>query len=136
MVTTDENVLEATDTETNLHLVAPADLPDKIIENEQLKNLIDAKVDELPEDFRTVFVLRAIEQFSVRETAEVLGINTETVKTRYFRAKRLLRKKIQNYLDVSGVTVYEFGGEHCNVIVHRVMCHIGNSATQKEINSR
>jgi len=128
MITYDDHPLDAPDTHgsENLHLVAPADTPDRTVENEQLKKLIDLKVDELPENFRIVFVLRAIEQLSVNETAEILGINSDTVKTRYFRAKRLMRKNIQNYLNIAGVTVYEFGGEHCDKIVHNVMSKIGS----------
>lgn len=99
-------------------------LPDAILENKQLQKLIDNNLDKLPEDFRTVFVLRAIEHFSVRETAEILGIKEETVKTRYFRAKRLLRGQIQAYLDSAGMKIYEFGGYHCDIIVGNVLSHI------------
>ena len=109
-----------------LHLVAPQETPDRTAENEQIKQLINLKVDELPESFRIVFVLRAIEQLSVKETAEILNINSDTVKTRYFRAKRLMRKSIQSYLNVAGVTVYEFGGEHCDTIVYKVLARIGS----------
>ena len=69
-------------------------------------------------------MLRAIEHFSVRETAEILGIKEETVKTRYFRAKRLLRGQIQTYLDSAGMKIYEFGGYHCDIIVGNVLSHI------------
>jgi RNA polymerase sigma-70 factor (ECF subfamily) len=99
-------------------------LPDALIENKQLQSLINKNIDKLPENFRTVFVLRAVEQLSVRETAEILDIKEETVKTRFFRAKRLLRDQIQNYLNNVGMNVYEFGGDHCNIIVHRVMQRI------------
>jgi RNA polymerase sigma-70 factor (ECF subfamily) len=100
-------------------------LPDVALENKQLQRLINQNIDQLPEDFRTVFVLRAIEQLSVKETAEILDIKQETVKTRYFRAKRLLRGKLQAYLDVAGMSVYEFGGKHCDTVVHNVLCYLG-----------
>jgi len=130
MITYDDRPSEAAEAggSKNLHLVASADAPDRTVENEQLKNLINLTVDKLPEDFRIVFVLRAIEQLSVKETAEILEINSDTVKTRYFRAKRLMRKNIQNHLNVAGVTVYEFGGEHCDKVVHEVMSRIRSGA--------
>ncbi len=130
MTTYDDHPSEMADADgsKNLHLVAPADAPDRTVENEQLKDLINLKVDELPEDFRIVFVLRAIEQLSVKETAEILEINSDTVKTRYFRANRLMRKNIQSYLNIAGVTVYEFGGEHCDKIVYDVLSRIGCGA--------
>lgn len=98
--------------------------PEGNLQNQQLKILINSYVDSLPEDFRIVFVLRAVEQISVKQSAEILQIKEETVKTRLFRAKALLRKKIQNYLDNAGMQVYEFGGEHCDAIVYNVMSAI------------
>ncbi|MEE9319392.1 MAG: RNA polymerase sigma factor [Granulosicoccus sp.] len=100
------------------------DQPDTCLENCQLQALINQQIDKLPDDFRVVFVLRAIEQFSVRETAQVLDIRLETVKTRYFRARRLLRGQIQACLDEAGLQLYEFGGLQCDNIVHHVMAAI------------
>ncbi len=105
-------------------VIGGAALPDNSLENSQLKHLINQNIDTLPENFRTVFVLRAIEQFSVKETAEILKIKEETVKTRYFRAKRLLRGQLQTYLNAAGMKVYEFGGHHCDIIVRNVLNHI------------
>ena len=99
-------------------------LPDALLENKQLQSLINKNIDKLPENFRTVFVLRAVEQLSVKETAKILEIKEVTVKTRFFRAKRLLRNQIQAYLNNIGMNVYEFGGDHCDIIVHKVMQRI------------
>jgi len=99
-------------------------MPDTSLENKQLQKLINQNIDTLPENFRTVFVLRAIDQMSVKETAEILGINQITVKTRYFRAKRLLRGQLQKYLDAAGMKVYEVGGFHCDMIVFNVLSRI------------
>ena len=100
------------------------DIPDTTLENAQLQTLIVQHIDKLPEDFRIVFVLRAIEQLSVKETAEILNIKEKTVKTRYFRAKRILRSQIQKYLDIAGMKIYEFGDYHCDVIFSNVMAFI------------
>ncbi len=115
------------DNKVGIQLRNKDELPDTAIENTQLKKLIIKHIDKLPEDFRIVFVLRAIEQLSVRETAEILDIKEKTVKTRYFRAKRILRNQIQKYLNIVGMQVYEFGDHHCDTIVSNVMDYINQS---------
>jgi len=120
----DNQLFEQTD--ANGSFGHSGNLPDELMQNKQLKKMIDSNIDQLPDSFRSVFVLRAIEQFSVKETSQILGIKEETVKTRYFRAKRLLRGQIQTYFDAIGMTVYEFGGDHCNLLIHNVIAHIRN----------
>jgi len=107
-----------------LHEGIKKNSPETGLENKQLQQLINNHVDSLTEDFRIVFVLRAIEQLSVKETAEILQVKEQTVKTRYFRAKRLIREKIQTYLDSVGMQVYEFDGEHCDLIIGNVLSFI------------
>lgn len=119
----------------NVHQLNSAiNLPDTKLENKQLLTLINGQIDQLPVDFRSVFICRAIEQFSVRETAEILDIKEETVKTRYFRAKRLLRGQLQNLLETVGMKVYEFGGFHCDIIVANVLSHIRQGAKNESEN--
>jgi len=113
--------LENADIQTSNKVI---DLPDTSLENKQLQKLINNHLDQIPEDFRTVFLLRAIEQCSVKETAETLQIKQETVKTRYFRAKHLLRMQLQLYIESAGMQVYEFGGHHCDILVFNVLSHI------------
>ncbi len=120
------------DHNTGIQMDNKNDRPDTVLENTQLKNLIVKYIDKLPDDFRIVFVLRAIEQLSVKETAEILDIKEETVKTRFFRAKRLLRNQIQNYLTDVRMQIYEFGDHHCDTIVNNIMSHI-NHSNDKEI---
>ncbi|MFW5443352.1 MAG: RNA polymerase sigma factor [Methylococcaceae bacterium] len=103
------------------------DLPDTTLENAQLQKLIVKHIDQLPENFRIVFVLRAVEQLSVKETAEILNIKEKTVKTRYYRAKRILRSQIQIYLNNAGLHIYEFGEHHCDVVFANVMDFINHS---------
>ncbi len=98
--------------------------PESIFANKEIRALINENVDHLPADFRAVFVLRAVEQFSVQETADLLDIKPETVKTRLFRAKRLLRTQIQSSLEKMGLQVYEVGGIHCDEIIQNVMLRI------------
>jgi transcription elongation GreA/GreB family factor len=61
-----------------------------------MRELLEARIGALPEDFRTVFTMRAVEQLSVEETAAALGIPEITVRTRYFRARKLLRRSMKD----------------------------------------
>ncbi len=81
----------------------------------------EARIDLLPEDFRCVFMLRAVEEMSVDEVAQVLDIPAATVRTRYFRARALLRESLAQEFDVAVGDVFSFAGERCNRIVSNVM---------------
>lgn len=97
------------------------DLPDRLAARAEMRALIEAKLDELPEDFRVVFVLRSVEELSVEETAQTLGIQEATVRSRHFRAKSLLRESLAREFDLAERDVYEFGGARCDRMVERVM---------------
>ena len=58
--------------------------PDALLMRAEVRAMLERKLDELPEGFRTVFVLRAVEELSVEETAQVLRIPEATVRTRHF----------------------------------------------------
>jgi RNA polymerase sigma-70 factor (ECF subfamily) len=77
-------------------------LPDAAAENSELRQALDQAVTELPELYRAVFLLRDAEQLSTEDTAEILGISTDTVKTRLHRARLALRKQLDEHL--KGVT--------------------------------
>jgi RNA polymerase sigma-70 factor (ECF subfamily) len=68
--------------------------PERRAEHGELRHLLKERIGELPEEFRGVFVLRAIEELTVGETAAALGIPEATVRTRYFRARRLLQESM------------------------------------------
>ncbi len=95
--------------------------PDTVFVNSHMQTLINKNLDKLSEKFRSVFVLRAVEQFSTKETAKILNINEITVKTRYFRSKRFLRNEIQNHLGSSDLNIYEFGHKNCDIVLHNVL---------------
>lgn len=101
-----------------------SDLPEQAAARTEMRALIEAKLDELPEDFRIVFVLRSIEELSVEETAQTLDIQEATVRSRHFRAKSLLRESLARELDLAERDVYEFGGAHCDRMVERVMSRL------------
>ena len=87
-----------------------------------LEKLIDA----LPDDYRAVFVLRALEELTVEETAAALGIPEATVRARYFRARGLLRESLARDVDRALAEAFAFDGERCDRIVARVLERIAS----------
>lgn len=115
--------------ETMEHMLNDAPLVDEpdpaaALESERLGRTLQHAIDRLPDAFRSVFVLRSVEGMSVRETAQVLGLNEKTVKTRQFRARRLLRERFRGYLGGAGTHVYEFAGRRCDALTAAVMARI------------
>jgi len=71
--------------------------PDDVVENNELKNMLDKVINRLPEDYKIVFILRDVEGLSTRETAEALGISEGAVKVRLSRARERLRRLVSAY---------------------------------------
>ena len=82
---------------------------------------IETAIADLPAEFRLVFMLRGVEQLSVRETAEFLDINPATVKTRYHRARQILQKLLERRLEDIAPSTFEFAGANCDGIVIGVL---------------
>jgi RNA polymerase sigma factor (sigma-70 family) len=104
------------------------DGPDRLLVRAEIRAMLERKLDQLPEDFRTVFVLRAVEELSVEETATCLGIPEATVRSRHFRARSLLRESLAQEFDVAERDVFDFGGAHCDRIVAGVMSRLDQQA--------
>ena len=94
--------------------------PAEAVLREEFIRLVEKAVDRLPDEFRTVFVLRAVQQLSVKETASCLDIKTATVKTRYHRARNLMQAALGQQLDTASPNAFEFAGARCDQIVARV----------------
>lgn len=95
--------------------------PDDALMRAQMRALLERKLDALPESFRVVFVLRCVEELSVEETAQCLGIPEATVRTRQFRARGLLRESLAQELDLAERDVFSFDGARCDGIVAAVL---------------
>lgn len=104
--------------------------PDVVADRAQMRAILERRIDALPEGFRTVFVMRSVEELTVEETAECLGIPAETVRSRHFRAKGLLREALAREVDIAERNLWGFAGERCDRIVARVLARIaeGNGA--------
>jgi RNA polymerase sigma-70 factor (ECF subfamily) len=95
--------------------------PDSLLDRAQLRAVLQHRLDELPESYRTVFVLRSVEELSVEETALCLSIPEATVRSRHFRAKSLLREALALELDLAEHELYEFGGPSCDRVTASVL---------------
>jgi RNA polymerase sigma-70 factor (ECF subfamily) len=91
----------------------------------EVRKLIESRIDKLPDAFRTVFVLRAVEEMSVEETAAALDIPEATVRTRFFRARSLLRESLSREMDVAVEGAFSFLGERCDRIAAAVLARLG-----------
>jgi RNA polymerase sigma factor (sigma-70 family) len=95
--------------------------PDRAFGRSQMRELLERKVDELPESLRTIFVLRSVEEMSVEETAACLGLPEATVRSRHFRARGLLREGLARDIDLAERDLFEFGGSHCDQLIARIL---------------
>lgn len=96
--------------------------PANELANKELGNILEQAIARLPEKYRLVFVLREIEEMSVRETSVTLNIEEPNVKVRLNRAKTMLRKNLNSYMKDS---VYNFHLTRCDRIVSHVFNYLG-----------
>ena len=96
--------------------------PDEYAANKELACILEKSLDNLPQIYRNVFVLRELENFSIKETAYLLNITEVNVKVRLSRAKNLLQQEISKAYSQS--EVYSFNLIYCDVMVQRVFDRI------------
>ena len=103
--------------------------PEDAASRAEIRAVLERKIDELPLAFRTVFIMRELEEMSVEETAECLGVPEPTVRTRHFRAKALLRESLAREIDVATPDAFAFAGARCDRIVAAVLKRLAGGAT-------
>jgi RNA polymerase sigma-70 factor (ECF subfamily) len=91
----------------------------------EILQLVERATDNLPEMFRIVFVTRVIEGMSVEETADLLGLRPETVKTRLHRARRLVREQLDKQIGPVLMDAFPFAGRRCQRVTEAVMQRLG-----------
>jgi len=96
------------------------------------RQALEQAIDALPEVFRTVFVLRAIEGISGIETAACLGINETTVRTRLYRAQRRLRIDWAQHAPAERSEIFELTGNRADHVVSRVLSRLNGTRSQAE----
>jgi RNA polymerase sigma-70 factor (ECF subfamily) len=101
-----------------------AETPEANAARLQIRHLIEAAVDSLPPPFRIVFIMRDIEDYSIEETASLLAMRPETVKTRLHRARRLLRIALDEKIGMSIKGAFPFLGERCQRMTDAVTARL------------
>lgn len=104
--------------------------PENEAGREQARQFLERAIGAIPESFRLVLILRDIQGFSIEETAELLAIRAETVKTRLFRARKLIRAEIERVLAPSFSEVFPFDGERCVHMADRVVAQCSVAVRQ------
>lgn len=98
--------------------------PERSAQRSEMRRLLEANIDALPDDYRAVFMLRAVEEMSVEEAAAVLKIPPATVRSRLFRARSLLREALAAKIDLACEDAFGFAGARCDRVVANVMQRI------------
>ena len=98
--------------------------PDQLALRAELRCLMERRIDDLPEHYRTIFMLRAVEEMPAAEVAAVLGLPEATVRVRFMRARRLLQASLQQEIGPRAVGAFSFAGERCDRIVAGVLARI------------
>src|SRR5688572_31746077 len=101
--------------------VCEAPGPQDNAERAQIRRVVEAGIDALPDGYRAVFVLRGVEELSVEETATALKIPEATVRSRYFRGRGLMRVWLAGGIDTRMQDAFSFAGARCDRIVARVL---------------
>lgn len=102
----------------------PDHQPERVAMREEIRQLIERRIDRLPDAYRTVFVLRAVEEMSVADTAVVLDLTEATVRTRFLRARGMLRECLSRDIDLAVDDAFSFDGARCDRIVAGVLARL------------
>ncbi|MER9131587.1 RNA polymerase sigma factor [Mesorhizobium sp. M0768] len=105
----------------------PSDDPERTMAQRQILELVERATDSLPDAYRMVFVARVIEGLSIEETAELLGVRPETIKTRLHRARALVRKALDDQIGPVLLDAFPFAGRRCERLTNAVMQRLGLS---------
>ncbi|HLK40789.1 MAG TPA: RNA polymerase sigma factor [Polyangiaceae bacterium] len=111
--------------ETTFMPTGPRFSPEQNATDAETRAVLERAIDALPDEFRIVFVLRAVEEMTGAETAECLGIPEETVKTRLFRARARLQETVLAALEPAAACTYEFHLSRCDRVVAVVLSRLG-----------
>lgn len=106
-------------------LAVSSDDPERNMAQRQILTLVEQATDALPDAYRTVFVARVIEGLSIDETADLLDIKPQTVKTRLHRARELVRKQIDEQIGPIMLDAFPFAGKRCERLSNAVMKRLG-----------
>jgi RNA polymerase sigma-70 factor (ECF subfamily) len=106
-------------------LSSAASDPEKSMAQREIQRVVERAIDELPDVFRMVFVARVMEGMSMEETADLLGVRPETVKTRLHRARAMLRENVEKKIGPVMMDAFPFAGQRCERLTEAVLKRLG-----------
>ena len=106
-------------------LTSAADDPEKSMAQREIQHVVEGAIDELPEPFRIVFITRVLEGMNVEETADILDLKPETVKTRLHRARAMLRDNVERKIGPVVMEAFPFAGRRCDRLTAAVLKQLG-----------
>lgn len=109
---------------------APSADPEKAAFGKEVKGILEAAIDALPGGYRTVFMLREIEEMSTAETAECLNLSRDIVKTRLRRARLLLQERLYASVGSLGADAFRFAGARCDRMIATL---VGSNVTSSSL---
>ena len=111
------------ETEMPNQFVSP-EPPDRAAERGEMRALLQSAIEDLPVIYRSVFMLRAVENMPVDEVAHCLGVNAAVVKTRFLRARAMLREALADRFEVYAPSTFAFAGARCDAVVAQVLARL------------
>ncbi|HJQ68370.1 MAG TPA: RNA polymerase sigma factor [Blastocatellia bacterium] len=107
--------------EDGMNLESKSPSPEQEVLTHTIRIVLEAAVDKLPENYRSVFMLRDVEGMSTAETADCLDLSEESIKVRLHRARSLLRKHIYAQTGAATTAAFQFMGARCDCMVSAVL---------------
>jgi RNA polymerase sigma factor (sigma-70 family) len=98
--------------------------PDAMAERTEVRALLQSSIEQLPIIYRSVFMLRAVEDVSVEEAAFCLGVSEDVVKTRFLRARAMLRETLSRRVESCAQDTFAFAGSRCDAVFAHVMAEL------------
>lgn len=108
----------------NFPISAVSKDPERTMAQGEIRDILERAIDELPDNFRAVFVARLVEGMSIEETADLFALKPETVRTRLHRARTLLRKALEHELGPMLTSTFPFDGHRCDRMAEAVVRRI------------
>ena len=121
---TEETEAEAEGRIVQFPVIATQPDPERAMAQHEIRHLLERAIDALPDAFRVVLIARVIEEMSTEETAELFGLRPETVKTRLYRARDMLRKDLEQQVGPVLADTFPFNGARCDRMVGAVIARL------------
>lgn len=107
--------------ENSMPQVPASEAPDIAAERREVRDILHSAIEKLPPIYRSVFILRAVEEVSVDEAAQCLQVSDAVIRTRYLRARAMLRESIGQQVEAGAPDALQFAGARCDAVVEHVL---------------